>query len=975
MTNENTESVVETDVQVEQPTFRWLPWALAGGAVLLYFLTLNHWVTVTSLAAISRVTGWNWHPANLYFRPAMLPPLYTLLTLPARWLPMDWRPVAMNLFSAVLAAAVLWELARTVKLMPQDRTREQRQRSQNDFAVLVGRNCWIPASLAVGMLGLQLTFWLNATEASGEMLDLWVFAFCFRALMEHRITGSDRWIFAMSLAYGLGVVNNWAMIAFGPVYLVAVVWMKGFGFFDIRFLAKALLFAAAGLCLYLAVPLCDSFFGPSEQPFWPTLRIYLRYQKTFLVDLPFVQAPQFRAQLFVILLASLFPLMLCSIRWGRLGGDFNPAGSAVTNLMVRLFHFFFLAAGAWVFFDPPFSPSALSHKTMPFLTSYYMTALVVGYAAGYMALVFGVEPELTWQRSSGLRKSIDRAVIGLGMLAVVALPALLFWKNWPSIRTSNSDLLAKAGSIMVESLPESGTVVLSDDPAQLMLLKAAYQRAGKTHHNLLLETSSLRYSRYLEYLSQQEPAYKKWLFQPLPRPGQAIPDLGVLRYLTNLAGANRVFYLNPSFGYFFESFYARPRGLVYELHRYPLNGDPMAPKLGPVEVRENQDFWSGQETLIQDAIRGARTASPDAASVAQDLSRALDYWGTELQKRSLDFEGTELQKLGLLREAGERFTSALQINPDNVVADINLKFNGHLQKGEVKGVEPTVEAQKSLMRFGNINGVMVADGPFDELLSDYNLGRILAEGKNSRQALQYFQRCLNLKPEWPEARLAMSKIYIDLGFPALAVKTISLLHTNSLDRPNQIELLRVESFALAESGKYEEGERLLLDALAKQRNDLNLLSVASYYYLVTSKYTNALGTLDRLLRLEPDDRWALFNKGKILYFFKRYPETIQTLDIFLNNNTKSFEPLLYRAGSYLETGQLDKARKDYESAEKLASGPYLFPVYYGLGEIAYRTKDYPAAARSFKRYLDLAPTNIPQYLEIKKRLAELPPGK
>ena len=120
MTNENAGSGINTDLEsdhiaeVPQPTFRWLPWALAAIGAVLYLLTMNHWVTVISLPVISRVTGWDWHPADLSFRPSVLPVVYSLLTAPFRVLPEGLRPVLMNLLSVVLGIGVLWELARTV---------------------------------------------------------------------------------------------------------------------------------------------------------------------------------------------------------------------------------------------------------------------------------------------------------------------------------------------------------------------------------------------------------------------------------------------------------------------------------------------------------------------------------------------------------------------------------------------------------------------------------------------------------------------------------------------------------------------------------------------------------------------------------------------------------------------------------------------------------------------------------------------
>ena len=49
--------------------------------------------------------------------------------------------------------------------------------------------------------------------------------------------------------------------------------------------------------------------------------------------------------------------------------------------------------------------------------------------------------------------------------------------------------------------------------------------------------------------------------------------------------------------------------------------------------------------------------------------------------RSLDFWGVELQRAGELEKAADCFDDALKLNPDNVVAQINLDFNQNPARG------------------------------------------------------------------------------------------------------------------------------------------------------------------------------------------------------------------------------------------------------------------------------------------------------
>src|ERR1035437_3236820 len=94
----------------------FLPWTVAAGMLLVYLVTLSHWVTLSSLPLLGQVAGWDWPKNNLG-------PLHFLVTYPFRWLPVNWLPVVLNLFAAICAALTLALLARSVALLPHDRTK------------------------------------------------------------------------------------------------------------------------------------------------------------------------------------------------------------------------------------------------------------------------------------------------------------------------------------------------------------------------------------------------------------------------------------------------------------------------------------------------------------------------------------------------------------------------------------------------------------------------------------------------------------------------------------------------------------------------------------------------------------------------------------------------------------------------------------------------------------------------------------
>ena len=257
---------------------RLLPWLLAGLFLAVYLVTLNPWIGVHSLDPLARITGRDGD--NL-----LTSPLTYLVTLPIKGLSLAQLPAVANALSAIMGAAVIGVLARCVALLPHDRTREQRMRGQGDPGPLRIRLAWAPPIFAAGLLGLQLTFWEQATTFTGEMLELLVFAFSVQCVLEYRVRHNERWLWLFAFVFGAGLTSNWAMFAFAPLFLVALVWIRSWSFFHAGFLMRLGLAGALGLSFYLLTPLVFGA-GNSDSGFWSSLRSILITQKTYLLGLP-----------------------------------------------------------------------------------------------------------------------------------------------------------------------------------------------------------------------------------------------------------------------------------------------------------------------------------------------------------------------------------------------------------------------------------------------------------------------------------------------------------------------------------------------------------------------------------------------------------------------------------------------------------------------------------------------------------------
>ena len=126
-------------------TLTWLPWLLGALVLVLYAATANR-----ALPSLADWTGLLQQPptatryAGYTYAPEFLAPVYYIVTYPLRWLPVQHIPLALNFFSVLCGVLALTQLARSVALLPHDRTRDQRERETTRHSYLTIPLAWLP---------------------------------------------------------------------------------------------------------------------------------------------------------------------------------------------------------------------------------------------------------------------------------------------------------------------------------------------------------------------------------------------------------------------------------------------------------------------------------------------------------------------------------------------------------------------------------------------------------------------------------------------------------------------------------------------------------------------------------------------------------------------------------------------------------------------------------------------------------------
>ena len=935
--------------------------------MVVYALTLNPWISFGSVQQVARLSGWIWEPD-------LSDPLYFLVTLPLRMLPETWIPAALNMLNALCAAATLGLLVRTVAILPHNRTHEQRVRAGVEGEPLSFRTAWLPPALAAIVCGLQLTFWENATTGTTEMLNMLLFVYVIRCLLEFRLDGRPGWLWQATFLTGVGMASNSAVVGFLPVFVAALIWLKRAKFFDGRFLLRIILWGLLGTSLYCLMPLLQSQNADVPVGFWQSLRYALASQKNILFGFP-------KKTLLLLSLTSLVPILLISIRWPQSFGDLSPHGARFATLMFHLVHGVLLVTCIWIMFDPPVSPRNVG-LGLPFLTFYYLTAIAIGYFAGYFQLVFGRDsdgPAYTYGRSrrSPLRDGVILAVWALAMAAAVGLA----FRNLPQIRLTNSSMLRDYASLVADRIPEGDAVVLSDDPAREFVLRSALAQRGNRPDAMLLNTRSLVWPQYHQMMAEKHPS--RWPVDTPTNMQARVLDRSLINLMLHFSKSNQVCYAHPSFGYYFEYFQPAPAGILNLLTPYP-EGELLPSPLNDETVALNEKFWDESagrllETVQRGLALGKAAGPVDTRNpfikklhLQDEKNVTAQYLGAWLS-RSLNSYAVDLQRSGFAKLAGRRFEQAVQFNPDNVSASVNLRFNADLQAGRPSSVQITRSIEDEFGRYRGWEQVINANGLFDEPRFTMAMAEVFLKGRLYRQSLREFARVRQLLPRSLTPQIWFARLVSLLGDPDQALTVVEEVRSDperyNLTSTNQLELVFVEAAAYLTKQEPTNAVRVVETAIAAAPHNTNLVSAALQLLMRAKLFTNSLDLIDRQLLSRPDNVDLLVNKGFVLLRMTNQVPAVEVLTRALTLQTNNAPARLNRAIANLQLDNLDAAQADYEAL--LLQFPNAHPIYFGLGEIAFKRNDTNQAIYNYQLYLSNAPPNSAEAQGVRQRLQSL----
>ena len=216
-----------------------------------------------------------------------------------------------------------------------------------------------------------------------------------------------------------------------------------------------------------------------------------------------------------------------------------------------------------------------------------------------------------------------------------------------------------------------------------------------------------------------------------------------------------------------------------------------------------------------------------------------------------------MQRLGRWAEAGVWFDRALALNPNNLTARINARYNQQCQRGDRQRLQAAAverEYDDLFTAYRDWAEILGANGPLDEPTFLLAAAQVMRQGANYRQAAGDFARCGELAPEWVEPKLWLALSYIDLRDFASALEMTEGVQTAGppRDAAGLAQLLMYRTTALQGLGRTNEAAACLEGFISQHRGAAEVLSTAADLLEANEQFRRELAILEELLSQEPN---------------------------------------------------------------------------------------------------------------------------
>lgn len=685
---------------------------------------------------------------------------------------------ALNLFSAACGAGAVWLLFALLRDLVQDPDVKSRAPGLGFVAALA----------AALYLATCVPFWMVSNRAHPASMSLLLLLGSLALLARFARTRRLGLLYAATVVYAVGAADAVAFLFCAPVvalYAVVLLWRLGLCTPTalLRCAACTLAFPAIlllGAAEYAALPAAQ---WREFQGLWDALHYYLLDYRSM------IRAAVPRQGWLLLLMTSILPFFVGAMAMRkRRAWDAGPG--------VYVLYLVLTGVAVLVLFNGPVAPWTVIGASPLLVTPY---ALV---AACYAFMIVRWGSVIVAYRANARRAPGPvTACLGLAALALVAVAAV---RNAPAVSTRDAGDVHALAAASLDHL-SGRTLVVTE---------------GLLDHHLLLEARARgQRVRLLDVFASEQPAYARYmasLFDEPRRQGMALAGLGPLLvdWLDegDSAAADLAISFTPDL-WLSTGHEPEPMATTYlgARDRGALEPDRVS--------AAGTSFWD----LAVPALARLTNGTPAMRRLAPVLGMR---WS-----RIANDTGVYLENAGVLDQAETAYRRALDLNPDNLSAALNLVVLARAGGGEAAGAEALVERERG--RATNRTPVAVAQA-YGHLRTKDAADLVWGSG-----------RAPSADPAWQEAIRA----YLG-GDRADARRRLERLVTDQPGRDDAWILLARVAY---EQGDVEAVQRCLRQMRAVEREWPALLVILGRLALDRGDLQSARDYFERASVLSPGD--------------------------------------------------------------------------------------------------------------------------
>jgi tetratricopeptide (TPR) repeat protein len=232
----------------------------------------------------------------------------------------------------------------------------------------------------------------------------------------------------------------------------------------------------------------------------------------------------------------------------------------------------------------------------------------------------------------------------------------------------------------------------------------------------------------------------------------------------------------------------------------------------------------------------------------------------------------------------------------------------------------------------------------------YHKGETFLELKRYNDALESYNRAVELKPKYTEAWKGQATTLLELKRYQDALeaydKAIQL-------QPSYLEAWNGRGKALDRLQRYEEAIASFDNALKIQPNNLESWNERGNVQIKRQQYSEAITSFDKAVKIQPNNSLAWHKRGIALHNLRRYQEAVESYDKAVEHKPDYSEAWYQRGNALIN---LQKAKEAVESYDKAVQfQPNFQTAWYSKGSVLNNLRNFPEAVKSFDQAVKLNP--------------------